>query len=70
MYRRIPVADARKNLANIVQRSAQGERIKLTRYNRSLAVLIPKHDLEELERCQKEEGRVTRRSGRRRPRSS
>jgi prevent-host-death family protein len=66
MSRRIPIAEARKNLADIVQQSASGERIKLTRYNRSLAVLIPKQDLEELERCQEAGAGAARRPRRRR----
>jgi prevent-host-death family protein len=70
MSHRISIADARKNLAEVVQRSARGERIKLTRYNHSLAVLIPKRDLQELERCQEEGASAVRRSARRRRRSS
>jgi prevent-host-death family protein len=67
MARRIPIAAARKNLAEVVAASARGERIKLTRYNRSIVAVIPKHDLEELERCQEAGGapaRPRRRGGR------
>jgi antitoxin (DNA-binding transcriptional repressor) of toxin-antitoxin stability system len=35
-----------------VQRSAAGERIKLTRYNKTVAIVIPKRDLEALEDCE------------------
>ena len=72
MARRIPIAAARKNLAELVARSGKGERIKLTRYDRTVAVLIPKQHLEDLERCEEEHAtraagpRVERRSPRRR----
>jgi prevent-host-death family protein len=52
MAPRIPTAEARKKFAKVIQRSAGGERIKLTRYNRTLAVLIPKADLDTLEDCE------------------
>jgi prevent-host-death family protein len=45
-------AEARKDFAALLRSSASGERIKLTRYNKTVAVLIPKHDLDELENCQ------------------
>jgi prevent-host-death family protein len=51
---RVPTAEAREQLAKIVRRSARGERIKLTRYGKTQAVLIPKHDLEALEDCEDE----------------
>jgi prevent-host-death family protein len=54
MAPRIPTAEARKKFAKVIQRSAGGERIKLTRYNRTLAVLIPKADLDTLEDCESE----------------
>lgn len=57
MRNRISIAAARKDFANVVRSSAQGERIKLTRYNTTLAVLIPKEDLAELERCEEEKDR-------------
>jgi antitoxin (DNA-binding transcriptional repressor) of toxin-antitoxin stability system len=50
---RIPTAAARKQFANTVKRSAGGERIKLTRYNKTLAVIIPKKDLAMLEECER-----------------
>jgi prevent-host-death family protein len=49
---RVPTAEARGQLAKVVRRSARGERIKLTRYGKTQAVLIPKHDLEALEDCE------------------
>ena len=52
--RRIQAAGARKNFSSLVTRSAAGERIKVTRYNKTAAVLIPKHDLERLEDCEKQ----------------
>jgi len=52
--RRIQAAGARKNFSSLVTKSAAGERIKVTRYNKTAAVLIPKQDLERLEECEKE----------------
>ena len=49
----------------MIQRSAGGERIKLTRYNRTLAVLIPKADLDTLEDCESTEEPVRKQSRRR-----
>jgi len=37
-----------------VTKSARGERIKVTRYNKTAAVLIPKRDLERLQDCEKQ----------------
>jgi prevent-host-death family protein len=51
--RRIQAAGARKNFSSLVTKSAAGERIKVTRYNKTAAVLIPKRDLERLEECEK-----------------
>jgi len=53
MTQRLPTAVARKDFANVLRDSAAGERIKLTRYNKTVAVIIPKKDLAELEDCQK-----------------
>jgi prevent-host-death family protein len=52
MTYRIPAATARKNFANVVRRSARGERIKLTRYDTTVAIIIPKKDLKTLENCE------------------
>jgi antitoxin (DNA-binding transcriptional repressor) of toxin-antitoxin stability system len=52
MGNRISTAAARKNFAMVVKRTAGGERIKLTRYDKTLAVLIPKKDLAVLEDCE------------------
>jgi prevent-host-death family protein len=49
---RLPTAKARGDFAKVVRRTARGERIKLTRYGKTQAVLIPKHDLEALENCE------------------
>ena len=64
MAQEIATAAARKNLARVVRRSAAGTRIKLTRYGKTQAVLIPEHDLTFLEQCER-----SRRSGRRAKRS-
>ena len=52
--RRIQAAGARKNFSSLVNKSAKGERIKVTRYNKTAAVLISKRDLERLEDCEKQ----------------
>ena len=54
MTQRLPTAVARKDFANVLRDSAAGERIKLTRYNKTVAVIIPAKDLADLEDCQKE----------------
>ena len=51
--RRIQAAGARKHFSSLVTKSAMGERIKVTRYNKTAAVLVPKADLEKLEECEK-----------------
>ena len=53
MTRKIATAGARKHFASLVQESARGARIKITRYNKTAVVLIPKRDLEALENCEK-----------------
>ena len=58
MAEKVPTALARKHLARVVRRSAAGTRIKLTRYGKIQAVLIPEDDFAFLEYCE--------RSGRRR----
>jgi len=52
--RRIQAAGARKNFSFLVLKSQAGERIKVTRYNKTAAALVPKRDLERLEECEKE----------------
>jgi prevent-host-death family protein len=51
--RRIHAARARKHFSSLVTRSQEGERIKVTRYNKTAAVLVSKRDLERLEECEK-----------------
>ena len=53
MTRRLPTAVARKGLASLLRHTAAGERIKLTRYNKTVGVIIPKKDLLDLEECEK-----------------
>ena len=53
MAQEIATAIARKNLAHIVRRSAAGTRIKLTRYGKIQAVLIPEDDFRFLEHCER-----------------
>ena len=52
MTSRIPIAAARKRFASVLQRTKEGERIKLTRYNKTVAAIIPKHDLDKLKDCE------------------
>ena len=52
MAQRMSTAVARKDFAALLRSSAAGERIKLTRYNKTIAVLIPKHELADLEEGQ------------------
>jgi prevent-host-death family protein len=52
--RRIQAAGARQNFSSLVKKSQAGERIKLTRYNKTAAILVPKRDLERLEECEKD----------------
>jgi prevent-host-death family protein len=52
MAHRISTAAARKEFANVVRKSSRGERIKLTRYDKTQAVLISKDDLDILEKCE------------------
>jgi len=55
MTQRIPIADARKNFANLLSRMRDGERVKLTRYNKTVAAIIPKQDLEKLKDCESQD---------------
>lgn len=50
---RISTAIARKDFASVLRASARGERIKLTRYDKTIAIVIPKQDLISLEDCEK-----------------
>jgi prevent-host-death family protein len=59
MAQRMSTAEARKDFANLLRNSAAGERIKLTRYNKTVAVLISKRDLDELADCQRHRREVT-----------
>jgi prevent-host-death family protein len=53
--RRIQAAGARKHFSSLVTKAKAGERIKVTRYNKTVAVLIPKRDLERLEDCEEDD---------------
>lgn len=52
MARRIPTAEARKDFATVLRDSARGERIKLTRYDKTVAVVVSKDDFAKLEDCE------------------
>ena len=45
---RVPVGEARKNLAGLIRRANNGARVKLTRYGHTLAGLISLNDLLQL----------------------
>jgi prevent-host-death family protein len=62
MTQRVQVAEARRDFAKIVARSARGLRMKITRYGRTLAGLVPKDDLEKLERYDRAESESGRRA--------
>jgi prevent-host-death family protein len=65
--RKISIAQVRRDLAEVVGDVKRGERVKVSRYGRTLAVLVPKPDLEKLQDCERtEETRKQRRGPRRR----
>jgi prevent-host-death family protein len=54
---RIPKSEARANFSDVVGLAARrGERVKITHYGKTLAVLIPKRDLDKLEDCEDDDG--------------
>lgn len=53
MAMRISTAEARKNQAKVLQGVLNGERVKITRYDQTVAVLVPKRDLHALEDCER-----------------
>ncbi|HVX94903.1 MAG TPA: type II toxin-antitoxin system prevent-host-death family antitoxin [Polyangia bacterium] len=55
MPRRVQAAEARRDFADLIDRSAKGERIKITRYRNTLAAIVSKKDLEKLEDCEETE---------------
>jgi prevent-host-death family protein len=58
--KRVPKAEARKRFAEIVTDAGRGgERIKITHYGKTLAVLIPKADLERLQHCEESKAGAT-----------
>jgi len=54
MAQRIPTAVARKQFARIVEKGSRGQRIKLTRYDKTQAVIISMDDLSRLEECERQ----------------
>ena len=49
---RIPVAEARKNLAHVLKEAKSGARIKLTRYDKTIVGVVPQADLQNLVECE------------------
>jgi antitoxin (DNA-binding transcriptional repressor) of toxin-antitoxin stability system len=52
MTTRIPIAFARKHFASVLRKTKDGERVKLTRYDKTIGAIIPKHDLDKLRECE------------------
>lgn len=50
--RRVAKADARMKFAEIVGNAEAGERVKLTHYGKTIAVLISTEDLRRLQECE------------------
>ena len=61
---RIAKAEARKNFSDVVTRAGrQGERVKITHYGKTLAILINPKELEGLDDCERQrQGRSNGRS--------
>jgi prevent-host-death family protein len=56
---RVSKADARKRFAQIVTDAGHGgQRIKITHYGKTIAVLIPKADLQRLQDCEQTKSRA------------
>jgi prevent-host-death family protein len=51
---RIPIAEARKNFAEVMREVQSGTRVKLTRYNKTLVALISNKDLKILKECEEQ----------------
>jgi prevent-host-death family protein len=61
--KRVAKADARKRFAEIVTDAGHGgERIKITHYGKTLAVLIPAADLKRLQDCEGSKAKARKRS--------
>jgi prevent-host-death family protein len=50
-------AEARNNQAQLLRAVRDGGRVKITRYNQTIAVLVSKQDLARLEACEKDHAR-------------
>ena len=51
---RIAKAEARKNFSDVVTRAGRrGERVKITHYGKTLAILISPRELESLDECER-----------------
>ncbi len=63
MATRISTAEARKNQAQVLRTVMAGGRVKITRYDQTIGVIVPKKDLQKLEDCERarEEPRPQRR---------
>jgi antitoxin (DNA-binding transcriptional repressor) of toxin-antitoxin stability system len=52
---RIAKAEARKRFSEVVTRAGRrGERVKITHYGRTIAILVSPRDLETLDECEQE----------------
>jgi prevent-host-death family protein len=64
---RIATSKARKDFRNVVrQASAEGKRVKITHYGKTLAALVPAKDLALLEDCEAQKNGTPKRARRRR----
>lgn len=51
---RIAKSEARKNFSDVVTRAGRrGERVKITHYGKTLAILISPRELEDLDECER-----------------
>ncbi|HEY8944455.1 MAG TPA: hypothetical protein VIM73_09335 [Polyangiaceae bacterium] len=67
---RVPVSEARKNLANLLGLVANGTRVKVTRYDKTLGGIISSDDLVSLSECEESRRKSGSRKRRQNDRSS
>lgn len=49
--KRLAIAEARASISDLVQEVRKGSRVKITRYDKTIAWLVPQSDGEALEEC-------------------
>lgn len=50
--KRLPIAEARASISDLVHEVKKGSRIKITRYDKTIAWVVPRRDGEALEECE------------------